>query len=303
MNIRRLMIAIFALALIAASCGSSGDSSSDTTVAPDDVATTTTVAPATSTTPDADDDLGLFSDEGRTLDAPAAAIVVDGDAADWAGVAGLDMTLAAIADEDFESKQASVKVAHDADYMYVLFQVEDDYDWLADDNHLSAAAAVQWGAVVGAGEAMGATDADRLTSLGLVDIWHWELNCAAGVETGGAVSGPGAEQAPGNDDACNFDDEFATQTEERHDDGGDGAENSLLGVWSHTSSTIDADGTWTFEMMRPLQTGDAQDAQFEVGSSADLALAYWDADTGPDGWSDEYHVVSANEGWITVNFI
>ena len=55
-------------------------------------------------------------------------------------------------------------------------------------------------------------------------------------------------------------------------------------------------------MKRPLDTGDAQDAQFAVGSSSLVATAYWDADTGPEGWEDEFHVQSANQGWITVNF-
>ncbi len=271
MSFQRAIVALFAVALLAASCGD-------------------------------DEEDGAFSDEGRSLDAAEADIVVDGDAGDWSGVDGLDMTLRAISDESFDPKEATVKVAHDGDNVYVLFQVEDDYDWTSEDKHLSASAAVQWAVDDGAGEAMGSTDADRETSLGLVDIWHWELECEAGVDNGGAVSDPGAENDPGDDGLCNFDDEYATATEDREDDGGDGAENSLLGVWTHTSNTIDEDGTWTFEMSRPLQTGDAQDAQFEVGSSAILALAYWDADTGPDGWSDEFHVVSANEGWITIEF-
>jgi Ethylbenzene dehydrogenase len=186
--------------------------------------------------------------------------------------------------------------------VYALYQVDDDLNWNADDAHLSAANAVQWAIEAGSGEGMGATDEDHETSLGMVDIWHWELGCDTGQESGGAVSGPGDGNDPGNDDACNFDDEYATSPEDRDDDNLTGAENSLLGVWTHSASAEDDSGTWTFEMKRPLQTGDEGDAQFEAGSSARVALAYWDADSGPEGWDDDYHVQSGNQGWITVQF-
>lgn len=257
--------------------------------------------------PEATEDAGemgpAFVDEGRVLDAPEATIVTDGDASDWADIDGMDMTLFPISDESFETKEAVLKVAHDDEFVYVLFQVDDDYNWDAEDPHLSGSSAVQWAIDPGAGEAMGSTDEDRETSLGLVDIWHWELECAAGEQSGGAVSGPGDGKDPGNDAGCNFDDEYATKTESREDDNGEGAENSLLGVWTHTSDTADEDGTWTFEMQRPLATADEHDIQLEAGSSALLALAYWDADTGPEGWEDEFHVVSANKGWITINLL
>ncbi|MCP3990546.1 MAG: hypothetical protein GY724_15820 [Actinomycetia bacterium] len=334
MKFRPLISAVFAFALVAAACGS--DDAADDTTTDDEGTQQTTASDSTdedsdstdedsdSTDEDSDstdedsegtdeDSEGTdedseeeaespFNDEGRSMTAAEATIVIDGDASDWADVDGLEMTLAPISDEDLETKEAVVKVAHDGDNIYFLFQIEDDYDWIDGDPHASAAAAVDWVITDGAGEGMGATDADRDTSLGMVDLWHLELDCAAGTEGGGAVSGPGADHDPGNDEACNFDDEFATNPDERHDDVGDGAENSLLGVWTHSSDTIGEDGTWTFEVMRPFQTGDAQDAQFEIGSPALMGVAYWDADTGPDGWEPEYHVMSANQGWITVNF-
>jgi len=306
MALSRLFTIIFAVALIAAACGSDDTTSSETATpeatapvsSPDD-----TAAPAATTPPD-EGELGpAYSDEGRTLDAVAATIEVDGDATDWADIDGLDLTLFPITDERYAPKDATLKAAHDDEFVYVLLQVEDDYDWSADDAHLSAAAAIQWAIEPGAGEAMGATDEDRETSLGLVDIWHWELECEAGVDSGGAVAGPGEGKDLGNDSGCNFDDEYAMTTEDREDDNADGAENSLLGVWTHSDATAGADGTWTFEMRRPLVTGDSTDAQFEVGSDARLAIAYWDADSGPDGWEDEDHVQSGNQGWITISFV
>ena len=236
----------------------------------------------------------------RTITAAAADIAVDGDASDWEGIDGLTLTLEAIANEEVDSHDASVKVARDADYLYVLFEVTDDYNWVADDAHLSAAAAVQWAVDADAGAHMGALESDRETSLGIVDLWHWELECAAGEETGGEVSEPGVDADAGDDGGCNFDDEWSEVPETREDDNGSGAENSLLGVWSHSDPTADAAGTWIFEMRRPLDTGDERDAQFAVGETALMALAYWDPDQSPEGWADDGHVQSSNQGWIEV---
>lgn len=237
---------------------------------------------------------------GRTLEAPAASITVDGDPAEWDGIAGLDLTLEAIEGEDVEPLAASVQVSHDDEFVYVLLQVEDDYNWNPEDGHLSASAAVMWRIDPEAGEHMGAEEPDRETSLGMVDIWHWELECAAGEESGGVAAGPG-DGDPGNDSGCNFDDEWATVPDEREDDNSATGENSLLGVWNHTNPVEDGEGSWIFEMRRPLQTGDDHDAQLEVGgASAGMAIAYWDPDSGPEGWEDDSHVQSANQGWIEV---
>ena len=55
-----------------------------------------------------------------------------------------------------------------------------------------------------------------------------------------------------------------------------------------------------FEMSRPLQTGDPQDAQFASGGVAQVALAYFDPSEGPEGWTDAGHLQSAYSGWIEV---
>ncbi|MBK5269027.1 MAG: hypothetical protein JJE47_16525 [Acidimicrobiia bacterium] len=244
--------------------------------------------------------------EGRSVEAVVASITVDGDASDWDSIAGLDMVLEPIEGEGVTPHDASVKVAHDDEFLYVLMTIDDDYDWVADQLHLTGAPSVMWAIESEAGPHMG-TDAEdgEGPSMGMVDIWHWELQCALGESQGGAVSSVD-EVAPGNDPACNFDDEFATDPEERYDDGdtegpeGTGAENSLLGVFTHSNPVDSGDGTWTFEMRRPLQTGDSQDAQFTVGGSALMAVAYWDADNSPEGWDDPEHVQSSNQGWIEV---
>jgi hypothetical protein len=238
------------------------------------------------------------------LGAPlVSGFTVDGDPTEWADVPSLALTLEPIGGATLETKDVVVKVAHDGTNVYVLFQVEDDYNWnLGEDLHLTSGLGVQWAVDPSAGGAMGATDDDQETSLGMVDIWHWELECAAGVVSGGTTSGAGEGNDAGNDDACNFDDEWATDPETREDDNGDGAENSLSGSWSHSDATADAAGTWTFEMSRPLDTGDSTDAAFAAGETGLMALAYWDADATAEGWEDDGHVQSANLGWINVTF-
>ena len=53
-------------------------------------------------------------------------------------------------------------------------------------------------------------------------------------------------------------------------------------------------------MSRLLNTGDPDDAQFMPGGEAFLALAYWDADETPEGWTDAGHLQSSSGGWIEV---
>jgi hypothetical protein len=279
-DMRHLKLAVMAVALLLVAAACSGDA-----------ATTTTGGEVGEEEHHEDADLHL--------EAAMATISVDGDDSDWSAIDGIDLTLKPIEGEDIEEKDATVKVATDGSQLFVLFIVEDDYDWDADDAHLSGSPSVMWLIDSGAGPHMG-TEAEgeqsSYESLGMVDIWHWELECGPGEQQGGAVSAADS----GNDPGCNFDDEWATDPETREDDD---AENSLLGVFTHTDSEPDGDGHWIFEMSRPLTTEDAQDAQFAAGQTAMMALAYWDPDNDTHGWGDDEHVQSAYLGWIEVNLV
>jgi len=251
------------------------------------------------------------------VDAAEATITVDGDDSDWESIERSTIPLKQINVDELDPAQvrdleidigplppvdATLKVATDEENIYVLLEVPDGFDYNPDplQHNFSASIAVMYRIDEAAPAHMGVEEKDLDASLGVVDIWHWELDCGPGVMSGGGDTG--------DDPECNFDDEYAPNPADREDDGGGDTpnnptgENSLSGVWTHTAadSGAGAEGTWIFEMSRPLQTGDTQDAQFASGKNAYLALAYFDPSESPDGWTDAGHLQSADLGWIEV---
>lgn len=243
----------------------------------------------------------------RSLRAGTATIKLDGKADEWAQVPALQVALKPIPEKMRDRKEPSVgkpvtatlKVVNDASTVYVLVTVPDTFTYDPKNHNASPALAIEWPVGSAAGAAMGTIESDYEKSTGMVDIWHWELDCPPGELSGGKF-------ATGNDPTCNLDDEYATLTDEREDDK---ADSSLIGSWDHSGRAQgpNAPGTWVFEIARPLQTGDAEDAQFTAGGTFRIALAYWDGDEGrakDGGWSNAGHVVSAldGDGWIEVTF-
>ncbi len=241
------------------------------------------------------------------FDAASATITVDGDESDWADIEGAEFDIEQIevppgSDIEFDPvapKDTTLKVASDGTNVYVLVEVDDTYDYVADDHNLSPSMAVMFRIDDPAPPHMGAEESDLDTSLGMVDIWHWELDCGPAEISGGRGA------AGGDDPTCNLDDEYATTPEQREDDGGGDianpdAENGLTGAWTHTAAAPGGEGKWVFEMSRPLSTGDPQDAQLTGGGTAHIAIAYWDPKESTTGWSDAGHLQSAELGWIEV---
>jgi len=306
----RLLTALAITGLVVTAC--SGAATPAPTDAPTDAPTSPPTA-APTTMPSMSEEPG--HDEGEIVfDAAFATITVDGDDSDWSAIEGATVTLEQIRLEDLPPAVAAeikfgpldpvdvtFKVANDAKNIYVLLEVPGDFDYNPADHNLSAAPSVMFRIDDPAAPHMGAEEPEIDKSLGMVDIWHWELDCAPGEVSGGkGIAG-------GDDPACNLDDEYSTKPVNREDDGGGdvanaAAENGLTGVWDHTgrASGDGAAGTWIFEFSRPLQTGDPQDAQFASGSTAHIALAFFDPNESPDGWSDAGHLQSAYTGWIEV---
>jgi len=296
------------LLLVSAACGDGGDDDEPTATAP--AATATEAGPAPETPPpSAAGDIAF--------DAASAAITVDGDTSDWDSIEGVTVPLKQTDVDKLDPVQvqdleidigplppvdATLKVAVDENNIYVLMEVPDGYDFNLENHDLSAAMAVMFRIDDAAPASMGVELEDLEKSLGFVDLWHWELDCGPGQMAGGGVAGSG------DDPECNLDDEYAPNPEDREDDGGGDVpnnptgENSLAGVWTHTAADAGAgaEGVWIFEMSRPLQTGDTQDAQFAGGGKAYLALAYWDPNETVEGWTGAGHLQSADNGWIEV---
>jgi hypothetical protein len=301
-----LALATAAIALLASCGGGGGDDDEEPTPTATQAAEPTKPAEPTATTavqPTATSEPEPTEVPGVSLQAVEASITVDGDNADWADITGIDLKLEQItipAGSDWEvdgevaPKDAVLKVATDGENVYVLLDVDDTYDYVADDHGLSAALGIMFQIENAAGPHMGSVAEDLETGLGMVDIWHWELDCGPGVLAGGGDPGSG------DDPDCNLDDEYATDPETREDDDQAGAENSLSGAWSHTASTIGGNGTWIFEMARPLNTNDPTDAQLAAGGTVKMAIAFWDPKETAGGWSDAGHVTSAEMGWIEV---
>jgi len=303
----RLLTSLAVAALVATACtsaspsGSAGPSSAGPTAGP------SFTEPAMSQEP------GHSGEPMIAFTAPSAAIAVDGDASEWSAIEGATVNLEQIrldnlppevaAEIDFnplDPVDVTLKVARDDENLYVLFEVPGGFVYKADDHNLSASIAVMFRIDAPAAPHMGAEEPELDDSLGMVDIWHWELDCAPGTASGGGTG-------TGDDPECNLDDEYSTTPEAREDDGGGdavnaAAENSLAGVWEHSAraSGPGAEGSWIFEMSRPLQTGDPQDAQFASGSTAYVALAFFDPTESAVGWSDPGHLQSAYNGWIEV---
>ena len=309
-----LLTVLGLVALVAAACGGDGEEATPTAepAATVEQPTAEPTVEAVETPTETDDD---HEAEEISLDAASATITVDGDSSDWDGIEGVTVPLEQIEipegvdwDEPgaLDPIDVTLKVATDADNIYMLIEVPDDYDFDPADHNFSASIGVMFLIDQAAGPHMGAEDEDLELGLGMVDIWHWELDCGPGeLSGGGGIAG-------GDDPDCNFDDEYATNPEDREDDGkvdensgdvpNDTAENSLVGVWEHTARAqgAGAEGTWIFEMSRPLQTGDFEDAQFASGGTTLIALAYFDADETLEGWTDTGHLQSSENGWIEV---
>ena len=298
-----------ALLLVSAACGGGGDKKEPTATAPEATATEA-ATPAGTPSPSTVGDIAF--------DAAPGAITVDGDDADWAGIEGATIPLKQIDIDELDPAQvqdmeidigalppvdATLKVATDDENIYVLLEVPDGFDYNPDPamHNFSPSIAVMFRIDEAAPAHMGVEEEDLETSLGFVDIWHWELDCGPGQMAGGGAAGSG------DDPECNFDDEYASKPESREDDGGGdvpnpSGENSLSCIWRHTAADAGAgaQGVWIFEMSRPLQTGDTQDAQFASGEKVYVALAYFDPNETPEGWTDAGHLQSADAGWIEI---
>jgi hypothetical protein len=225
-------------------------------------------------------------------------ITIDGLIGDWDGVPVTKITMIQPLSPDNKMVDGlELRVAYDDSNIYVLAIITDDFDYNVTHHRNSAALAVLFAVDEAATPDMGG-------GTGYVDIWHWELDTGPGVVAGFNL-------LSGDDPVGNLDDEYALSIFDRHDDA---TANELYGSWAHTDmSAVGAEGEWIFEMKRSLTTSDTlkQDAQFVIGETVKLSIAYWDADeTGEpgvlNGWTDAGHYATCKDpatldfSWIDV---
>jgi len=225
-------------------------------------------------------------------------ITIDGLIGDWDGVPGTKITMIQPMSPDNRMVDGlELRVAYDDSNIYVLAIITDDFDYNVTHHRNSPALAVLFAVDEAATPEMGG-------GAGYVDIWHWELDTGPGVVAGFNL-------LSGNDPVGNLDDEYALSIFDRHDDA---TANELYGSWAHTDmSAVGADGEWIFEMKRSLTTSDTlkQDAQFVIGETVKVSIAYWDPDeTGEpgvlNGWTNAGHYSTCRDpatldfSWIDV---
>lgn len=225
-----------------------------------------------------------------------AGIVIDGLVGDWESITGTTLTMIRpLATAERIVNGLTLKLAYDDANIYVLAVVQDDFDYNATDHMQSGSVAVLWQIDQAATPDMGGGN-------GNVDLWHWELDCDAGVLSGYSLTS-------GNDPACNLDDEWASSITNRFDDT---KANEVYGVWSHTNTSAPgASGAWIFEMRRSLKTMDTlnQDRQFTVGGTVGMSVAYWDPDETATGWTPSGHYATCKDpatldfSWIDVTLV
>src|SRR3990172_1315912 len=193
---KKIALALIGLAvgllLVSAACGGGGDKEEPTATVP---AATATEAETTSETPPSTVGDIVF-------DAASATITVDGDTSDWDSIEGVTVPLKQTDVDKLDPVQvqdleidigplppvdATLKVAVDENNIYVLMEVPDGFDYNPDplQHNFSASIAVMFRIDESATAHMGVEEKDLKTSLGVVDIWHWELDCGPGEPAGG----------------------------------------------------------------------------------------------------------------------
>ena len=240
--------------------------------------------------------------ENRTF-ADDTAITLDGEFGDWADVDGVNITLKPARETGTGSMEMKFRSIHDANKIYFLIVITDDYYFYNFDtgiSHRNAAALALAFPIDDNANAqyMGGSDDetdDTLnTTSGMVDIMHWELDTEAGDVTGGSKDNVDKL----GDGVANLDDEYSTTPWLRYDDNDAASNNLWKGSWSHTSdmSTNGSTGSWVFELSRDLVSSDKYDATFEEGVSIDIAVAYWSPNETPENvWTDDGHYVNEND--------
>lgn len=258
-------------------------------------------------------------------------ITLDGHADDWKDIDGLDSSLLPALDPDDDKKytggKMTVKALHDGNDMFFLLQVDGNYAYTKGDNKKCPSVALMF--PIGdeatyhnmGGCKEGTGTCNRKTCKGHeVDIMHFSIgNAIPGRLYGGNPLDNG--EGNGGDRFGHLVDLYSWNPHCRYLDGtgpsgnDSSGQNNWKGAWWHSSFNVHSGfveedspytsdsqkGTYFFEFSRPLRTMDRlqQDAQFTIGGSSKMAVAFWYPVDG-NSWHGSGHY-SVNCDWIPLD--
>ncbi|CAN1278831.1 hypothetical protein LINPERPRIM_LOCUS16760 [Linum perenne] len=260
-------------------------------------------------------------------------VTVDGHAEDWKAVDGFDFSLRPAldpdADKEYKAGKMTVKALHDGRDVFFILEVDGDYAYSNGVNTKcpSVSLMFQIGAdatyhnMGGCKEGKG-TCTNKTCKGHEVDIMHFSLGNAI---PGRLYGGNPIDNANGNggDRFGHLVDLYSWNPHCRYLDGtgpsgnDSSAQNNWKGSWWHSSLDVHSGfiqedspygsdsqkGKYYFEFSRPLRTMDRlqQDAQFTIGGSSKMAVAFWyPVDGNP--WHGSGHY-SINCDWIPLEIL
>ncbi|XP_058076597.1 uncharacterized protein LOC131225156 isoform X1 [Magnolia sinica] len=258
-------------------------------------------------------------------------VTVDGHADDWSEVDGFEFALlpALDPDEDHEYKggKMTVKALHDGNDVFFMLQVEGEYAYSKGVNSKCPSVALMFQVGenatyhnMGGCKEQPSTCTSKTCRGHEVDIMHFSIgNAIPGRLYGGNPIDN--REGYGGDRFGHLVDLYAWTPHCRYLDGmgpsgnDTTAQNNWKGAWWHDSLTVHSGfveedspyatagqkGAYYFEFSRPLRTMDRlqQDAQFTIGQSSKVAVAFWYPIDGTP-WSGSQHY-SVNCDWLTLD--
>ncbi|KAK9281067.1 hypothetical protein L1049_003960 [Liquidambar formosana] len=250
-------------------------------------------------------------------------VTLDGHANEWKDIDGFEFSLLPAldphAEHEYKSGKMSVKALHDGNDVFFMLQVDGDYAYTEGDNKKcpSVALMFQIGENASYHDMGGCTEAPATCTSKTchgheVDIMHFSIGNAI---PGRLYGGNPVDNRDGNggDRFGHLVDLYSWNPHCRYLDGmspsgnDTSAQNNWKGAWWHSSFTIHSGfveedrpyalngqkGTYYFEFSRPLRTMDRlqQDAQFTIGESSKMSIAFWyPVDGNPWHGSGHYSV-------------
>ncbi|KAK0580882.1 hypothetical protein LWI29_007413 [Acer saccharum] len=258
-------------------------------------------------------------------------VTLDGHADDWEGIFSSEFSLLPALDPDddkeYKAGKMTVKTLHDGRDVFFLLQVDGEYKYSKGDNNNCPSVALMF--QVGEDATyhnMGGCkeEPDSCTNKTCkgheVDIMHFSIGNAI---PGRLYGGNPIDNRDGNggDRFGHLVDVYAWNPHCKHLDGigptgnDSSAQNDWKGAWWHSSFDVHSGfveqdspyasgnpkGTYYFEFSRPLRTTDRlqQDAQFTIGGSSKMAVAFWYPVDGKP-WHGSGHY-SINCDWTIEN--